>query len=261
MKCIEKRGERAFILICSILLICISILDFSCSPSRDEREERKQQEQEEKEMAILRKKMVEDQIIARGIKDEQVIQAMLKVPRHKFVPADQKQFAYDDRPLLIGEEQDITQPYIIALMIESLQLEENDRVLEIGTGSGYQTALLAEIAGEVYSIEIRKALAQKAEARLKEMGYKNFEIKVADGYRGWKENAPFDKILVSAAPSHIPEPLIEQLKLNGKMVIPVGRDFQELLLLSKEEQGIKEYHITPVKFVPMEGEAEKKKQQ
>jgi protein-L-isoaspartate(D-aspartate) O-methyltransferase len=261
MKCINKCGKIAFILLCIILFICIGIFSFSCTPSRDKREERKRQELEEKEMAILRQKMVDDQIIARGIDDERLIKAMLKVPRHKFVPSNQRQFAYDDRPLLIGEEQDITQPYIMALMIESLQLEESDKVLEIGTGSGYQTALLAEIAGKVYSIEIRETLAQKAGACLKAMSYDNFEIKIADGYRGWKENAPFDKIIVSAAPSHIPDPLIEQLKLNGKMVIPVGKDFQELLLLSKGEQAVVEYHITPVKFVPMEGEAEKKKQQ
>lgn len=244
--------------LCIILSFCIILFSCYCSPSDAKREERQRQELEEKEKSILRQKMVEQQIIARGIKDEQVLKAMLKVPRHRFVPPEQKQFAYDDRPLPIGEEQDITQPYIIALMIETLQLKGDEKVMEIGTGSGYQTAILAEIAKEVFSIEIRQALANEARVRLKEMGYSNVAIKVGDGYRGWKENAPFDKIIVTAAPTHIPEPLIQQLRLGGKMVIPVGKDFQELLLLSKEEQTLSEYHITPVKFVPMEGEAEKK---
>lgn len=198
-----------------------------------------------------RKKMVEDQIIARGVSDKKVLNALLKVKRHLFVPANQKEFAYEDHPLSIGFQQTISQPYIVAYMTEFLQLKENDRVLEIGTGSGYQAAVLAELAKEVYTIEIVKELADTAKDRLKDLGYTNVFVKHGDGFKGWKEHAPFDAIIVTAAPDSIPEELVRQLKAGGRMVIPVGPVFQELYLITKTSQGIEKKMLIPVRFVPM----------
>ncbi len=206
----------------------------------------------------MRRKMVDEQIIARGIRDRRVINAMLKVPRHLFVPYIMQRNAYDDKPLPIGEGQTISQPYIVAIMTELLELQGKEKVLEIGTGSGYQAAILAEIVEQVYTIEIVKALAQSADKRLSEMGYKNITVKYGDGYQGWKEYSPFDGIIVTAAPDHIPQPLIEQLRIGGRMIIPVGSEYQELKLIRKTEQGIIEADIIPVRFVPMTGEAQKK---
>jgi len=211
----------------------------------------------EEEFAKLRELMVERQIIARGIKDELVLEAMRKVPRHKFVPRSQLPYAYADHPLPIGEGQTISQPYIVALMTELLELKGDEKVLEIGTGSGYQAAVLAEIVKEVYTIEIIKPLADTARERLKALGYKNITVKCGDGYRGWTEHAPFDAIIVTAAPDHIPQPLVEQLKVGGRMVIPVGKYYQELIRLTKTEHGVKRESIIPVRFVPMTGEAQK----
>lgn len=205
-----------------------------------------------------RERMVETQIEARGVKDKLVLDAMRKVPRHLFVTEGLKDIAYTDGPLPIGEEQTISQPYIVALMTELLGLKGGEKVLEIGTGSGYQAAILAEIAKEVYTIEIICSLAEKAEKRLKGMEYKNITVKCADGYQGWKEHAPFDGVIVTAAPDHIPQPLVDQLKIGGKLVIPVGDLFQELMVVTKTEKGIKKENIIPVRFVPMTGEAEKK---
>jgi protein-L-isoaspartate(D-aspartate) O-methyltransferase len=198
-----------------------------------------------------RKRMVEEQIIARGVKDEAVIKAMLKVPRHKFVPKGLESFAYLDRPLPIGEGQTISQPYIVALMTELAQLKGEEKVLEIGTGSGYQAAILAELAREVYTIEILEPLATQAEERLKEMGYHNIKVKWGDGFLGWPQYAPFDAIIVTCAPPDIPPKLVEQLAIGGRMVIPVGERFQELKLIVKEEEKIKVKDIIPVRFVPM----------
>jgi protein-L-isoaspartate(D-aspartate) O-methyltransferase len=199
-----------------------------------------------------RKNMVESQIKARGIKDERVIEAMLKVERHLFVPQNLRDSAYEDFPLPIGEGQTISQPYIVALMTEVLNLKPNDKVLEIGTGSGYQAAVLAEIAKEVYTIEILPKLAERAAELLKDLGYKNIKVKCGDGYLGWPEYAPFDCIIVTCAPDHIPQPLIEQLKEGGRMVIPVGeRFYQELILIEKKEGKIEKRSIIPVLFVPM----------
>lgn len=209
--------------------------------------------------AIEREKMVSDQIIMRGVKDNLVLSAMRKVPRHEFVPEDKKKYAYEDRPLEIGEDQTISQPYIVALMTELLGLKGDEKVLEIGTGSGYQAAILAEIVKEVYTIEIIKSLADNAEERLKRLGYNNITVKCGDGYQGWKEHAPFDGIIVTAAPDHIPQPLIEQLKVGGRLVIPVGSVFQELKLITKTDKGIIEKNVIPVRFVPMTGEAQEKK--
>jgi len=210
------------------------------------------------EYEVMRRRMVEEQIIARGIRDKQVIDAMLKVPRHLFVPYILQGNAYDDRPLPIGEEQTISQPYIVALMTELLELKGNENVLEIGTGSGYQAAILAEIVKQVYTIEIVESLAQSASSRLSKMNYTNIKVKYGDGYQGWEEYSPFDGIIVTAAPDHIPEPLIKQLKIGGRMVIPVGSRYQELKLIRKTEQEIIETDVIPVIFVPMTGEAQKK---
>lgn len=207
----------------------------------------------------LRKDMVEFQIKRRGIKDEKVISAMLKVPRHLFVPPEWVSQAYEDYPLPIGEGQTISQPYIVALMTASLSLNGNEKVLEIGTGSGYQAAILAEIVKEVYTIEIRESLALSADKRLKKMGYKNIKVKVGDGYFGWKEYAPFDGIIVTCAASSPPSPLIEQLKEGGKMVIPLEENpfYQSLVLITKWKGKIKKKSIEAVRFVPMVREKEK----
>lgn len=203
-----------------------------------------------------RESMVELQLRRRGISDARVLDAMQKVPRHRFVAADMVSAAYEDRPLPIGHEQTISQPYIVALMTESVRPQPGDRALDVGTGSGYQAAVLAELVDQVYGIEIVEPLATEAADRLAELGYKNLEIKFGDGYRGWKEHAPFDIIIVAAAPEHIPQPLVEQLAVGGRMIIPVGAGLQELILLEKQSDGsIKQSRIAPVRFVPMTGEA------
>lgn len=213
----------------------------------------------EEELTHKRDQMVEQQIKARGVKDERVLEAMRTVRRHKFVPEKLIPRAYDDTPLPIGEGQTISQPYIVALMTELLELKPGDRVLEIGTGSGYHAAVLAKIAREVYTIEILKPLADSARERLKKLGYRNVSVKCGDGYKGWREHAPFDGIVVTCAPEHIPQPLLDQLRIGGRMVIPVGSFLnQELVLVRKTERGIVKKRVAPVLFVPMTGEAQKK---
>jgi protein-L-isoaspartate(D-aspartate) O-methyltransferase len=195
--------------------------------------------------------MVERQLRSRGIDDPRTLRAMAKVPREKFVPNELRNSAYDDRPLPIGYGQTISQPFIVALMTQHLQPKASDHVLEIGTGSGYQAAILSELAGEVYTIEIVRPLAQHAEVLLRELGYNNVHVKAGDGYKGWPEHAPFDGIIVTAAPDHIPQPLVEQLKEGGRMVIPVGKaGAQMLYLLEKRGGKIKQKAVIPVKFVP-----------
>jgi protein-L-isoaspartate(D-aspartate) O-methyltransferase len=188
--------------------------------------------------------------------DRQVLAAMEKVERHRFVPQSQRRFAYQNRPLPIGYGQTISQPYIVALMTDLLQPQAGQRILEIGTGSAYQAAVLAELATEVYSIEIVEPLGRQAEALLRQLGYRNVAVKVADGYYGWPEHAPFDSIMVTAAASHVPPPLVEQLKPGGRMVIPVGPSFltQFLMLIEKQSDGtITSRQILPVRFVPLTG--------
>lgn len=207
--------------------------------------------EEESLFRNLRRQMVQEQIIARGIKDERVLAACYKVPRHKFVPQEAQRFAYQDHPLFIGHEQTISQPYIVALMSELARVGPEDKVLEIGTGSGYQAAILAEIVGEVYTIEILKPLAESSRTRLKELGYKNIWVKWGDGYLGWEEFAPYDAIVVTCAPDQVPSALIEQLEVGGRLVVPVGSLFQELKVIIKTEQAVQEESIIPVRFVPM----------
>ena len=203
--------------------------------------------------------MVARQIEARGVADPLVLKAVRKVPRREFVPDPLKEFAYEDRPLPIGEDQTISQPYIVAFMTEALKLKGGEKVLEIGTGSGYQAAVLAEIAGHVYSIEIIPALAERGGKTLEKLGYKNVTVKCGDGYQGWAEHAPFDAIIVTCAPDHIPEPLKRQLGVGGRLVIPVGSFFQELLLITRTEKGYRKESLLPVRFVPMTGPLEEKK--
>lgn len=200
--------------------------------------------------------MVESQIIARGIRNTAVIQAMLNVPRHEFVPPDLRAGAYDDNPVPVGMGQTISQPYIVALMTELLNPVRGMKVLEVGTGSGYQSAVLAETGCELYTIEIVDDLAKKARLLLEKIGYADISYRIGDGYQGWEEHAPFDAIIVTAAPGHVPPRLIEQLKAGGRMVIPVGDESQELLLIEKTESGITKKRITAVRFVPMTGESE-----
>jgi protein-L-isoaspartate(D-aspartate) O-methyltransferase len=212
------------------------------------------------EFAAQRQRMVEQQLKARGIKDDRVLAAMGKVPREEFVPPESRDASYEDGPLPIGYDQTISQPCIVAFMTEQLQLKPSDRVLEIGTGSGYQAAILAELVSEIYSVEIVEPLAKAAEATLQRLGYKNVHVRIGDGYKGWPEAAPFDKIIVTCAPDKVPQPLTDQLKDGGRMVIPVGDRFaQQLYLLEKKNGQLKESVTLPVRFVPMAKEAEKQK--
>lgn len=200
--------------------------------------------------------MIESQIKARGVRDERVLKAMENVARHYYVPEGMRAHAYEDRPLPIGQGQTISQPYIVAAMTEMLDLQPEDRVLEVGTGSGYQAAILAEIAAQVYTIEIIAKLGEQAAEVLREQGYTNVHTKVGDGYLGWPEAAPFDAIIVTAAPDHIPQPLVEQLKVGGKMAIPVGPTFaeQKLVLLEKKMDGtLEKTTMMFVRFVPLTG--------
>ena len=207
----------------------------------------------EKDYARNREHMVVGQIAARGVHDARVIAAMRKVPRHRFVPPELRSSAYADSPLPIGSGQTISQPYIVALMTESLGLTGGGKVLEIGTGSGYQAAVLAEIVDTVYTIEILSELAERARAILDTLGYRNIHVRAGDGYFGWPEKAPFDGVIVTAAAPRIPEPLIAQLKVGGRIVIPVGDYEQYLEIYKKTAAGLELLSTVPVRFVPMKG--------
>ena len=199
-----------------------------------------------------RRNMVDQQILNRGIRNTRVLDAMRAVERHYFVPEQYRHMAYSDRPLPIGHQQTISQPYIVALMTDYLNLKEEEKVLEIGTGSGYQAAVLAELVGQVYSVEIVEELAHRARKTLEELGYENVHIRIGDGYKGWEEHAPYDAIIVTASPSDVPPALKEQLAEGGRMVIPVGGPvFQKLVLLRKEDGKVKQTDVTSVRFVPM----------
>jgi len=200
-----------------------------------------------------RRRMVDTQLKARDICDARVLDAMLKVPRHLFVPESQRADAYIDAPLPIGYGQTISQPYIVAFMTQALHVEPGDRVLEIGTGSGYQAAVLGELANEVYTIEIVAPLAERAGETLKRLGYRNIQVRTGNGYLGWPEHAPYDRIMVTAAPDEVPAALVSQLKVGGMMAIPVGSGYQELRILRRTATGTETVGTLPVRFVPMTG--------
>lgn len=210
--------------------------------------------------SVTRERMVAEQIVRRGVTDAQVLAAMRKIPRDRFMPLDVKHLAYDDRAIPIGYGQTISQPYVVAFMTDALDLKATDKVLEIGTGSGYQAAILAELVKEVYTIEIVEPLGRSAAETLTALGYKNVKTRIGDGYRGWAEAAPFDAIIVTCSPDAIPQPLIDQLADGGRMIIPVGPqgEPQQLVLLRKNGERIERKKVLPVVFVPMTGEAEKK---
>ena len=210
------------------------------------------------DLAAQRQQMVQRQLMSRGINDARVLAAMAKVPREEFVAPESRVASYEDGPLPIGYGQTISQPYVVAFMTEQLRPKPSDRVLEVGTGSGYQAAILAELVSEVYSIEIVEPLAKNAEATLQRLGYKNVHLKIGDGYKGWPEAGPFDAIIVTCAPDKVPQQLVDQLKDDGRMVIPVGDRFaQQLYLLEKKNGQLKQSATLPVRFVPMTSEAQK----
>jgi len=208
---------------------------------------------EPQDYTSLREQMVEHQIVARGIHDSKIVEAMKKVPRDLFVPEKHRSSSYGDYPLPIGEGQTISQPYVVAFMTEALRLRPEDRVLEIGTGSGYQAAILAELVKEVYTIEIIETLGKRAREILGQLGYENIEVKIGDGYRGWPGKAPFDAIIVTCAPEDIPQPLIDQLREGGRMIIPVGRvgKIQHLVRGVKRQGQLVTGEVMEVRFVPM----------
>lgn len=225
-----------------ILSQCLFFLMIACQTSIAQ----------ESYFADLRKSMVKTQLESRGITDKKVIDAFLKVERHRFVLPEYLSMAYIDSPLPIEEGQTISQPYIVAFMTEALRLKPSDKVLEIGTGSGYQTAILSEICKSVYTVEIYESLGEKAKQLFAELGYDNIKCKIGDGYKGWQQFAPFDAIIVTCSPTHIPQPLKDQLAEGGKMIIPVGESsVQALVLLEKKKGKIKEKKVLPVRFVPM----------
>ena len=230
-------------LIISTLLLCLlfSVLAYSDDDRSEERT---------KLIELIKQK---------GVTDPKVLAAMTEVRRHLFVPEAFQKQAYADHPLPIGQDQTISQPYIVGFMTQSLGLKGNEKVLEIGTGSGYQAAVLARVAKKVYSIEILCELADSAKKKLTELDYKNVTVKCGDGYKGWPEHAPFDAVIVTAAPDHIPQPLVDQLALGGRMIIPVGKFFQSLILIQKTEKGIIKKEVLPVRFVPMTGPGVKEK--
>ncbi len=203
------------------------------------------------DFALERKEMVQSQIERRGVSDPLVLKAIEKVPRHLFVDEADQSAAYGDHPLGIGYGQTISQPYIVAFMTEAAGLQEDDQVLEIGTGSGYQAAVLSRIVDQVYTIEIIPELAQQAKKRLRDLGYENIEVRQGDGYQGWPKQAPFDAVIVTAAPPKLPQELISQLKTGGRMIIPVGDFYQELIRIVKTQEGYEKEKLLPVRFVPM----------
>ncbi len=210
--------------------------------------------------APLRHRMVEEQVRSRGVKSPAILAALEEVPRHLFVPEAERGDAYADHPLPIGSGQTISQPYVVGLMTELAAVDKSSRVLEIGTGSGYHAAVLSRVAGEVYTIEIVLSLGVEASGILSRLGYDNVHVRVGDGYQGWPEEAPFDAIVLTAAPPSIPTPLLAQLKPGGRMVVPVGRGVQELQVLTKRPDGsVDTRNVIPVRFVPMTGEAQERR--
>ncbi|UCH15566.1 MAG: protein-L-isoaspartate(D-aspartate) O-methyltransferase [Bacteroidales bacterium] len=240
MKAIKECFPVSFL--CRYIIFCFVILILGCVRSQPQVDRFKE----------LRENMVATQIEARGITNREVIEAMRNVERHLFVPETHIQHAYGDHPLPIGYGQTISQPYIVAFMTEILKLDKSSKVLEVGTGSGYQAAILAEICDSVYTIEIVEELGMRSSLLFKNLGYSNIKVKIGDGYEGWDEYSPFDAIIVTCAPTHVPEPLKNQLKEGGRMIIPVGERYvQELVLLTRKKGSLKQTSVLPVRFVPM----------
>jgi len=238
----QDRSTRVLLLMVRFLIIAAALICVSCSPAQTQ----------VADFAGQRERMVKEQIVMRGLVAERVLSALRKVPREEFVPAEYRAESYTDKALPIGYDQTISQPYIVAFMTEELRPQPTHRVLEVGTGSGYQAAILAELVAEVYTIEIIEPLAKKAEATLQRLGYKNVHVKTGDGYKGWPERAPFDSIIVTCAPERVPQPLLDQLKEGGRMIIPVGAKFaQELYLFEKKNGRLQQSAVLPVRFVPM----------
>jgi len=240
-----------------ILAVIVILFSACIGEEREPFQDMGENETQESGFIEEREHMVKFDLRGRDITDEKVLEVMARVPRHEFVPRDLQGKAYADHPLPIGYGQTISQPYIVALMTQGLKLKKEDRVLEIGTGSGYQAAVLAEIVDEVYTIEIIEELAERANKTLKELDYENVEVKTGDGYFGWEEHAPFDAIIVTCAANHIPPPLIEQLDEGGRLIIPLGstKYYQTLTLVEKRNGSLETKYITSVRFVPMTGEA------
>ncbi|UCE18853.1 MAG: protein-L-isoaspartate(D-aspartate) O-methyltransferase [Gemmatimonadota bacterium] len=245
-----------------ILILASAVCSVSCNSEPSDRTDATPSNKEQT-FDRARRQMVDQDLKSRDITDTTVLQVMGTVPRHKFVLERYLDQAYADHPLPIGEGQTISQPYIVALMTQWLMIGEGDTVLEVGTGSGYQAAVLAEIADRVYSVEIRETLAARADTLLHQLGYENIEVRASDGYYGWEEYAPFDGIIVTAAANHVPPPLIKQLKEGGRMVIPVGNpySYQKLVLIEKKDGELFSRDITGVLFVPLVGEIEKEKKE
>ena len=242
---------RFFPLSVTLRYIAVMTTLFSCSGHSGSH-------QKDIDYAKLRYLMVETQIARRDVTDKNVLDAMRTVPRHLFVPEEFREDAYRDGPLPIGHDQTISQPYIVAIMTQLLKIDSASKVLEIGTGSGYQAAVLAEISDSVYTIEIIPALGRHADSLLDSLGYRSVQVRVGDGYLGWPEAAPFDAVIVIAAAPKLPQPLLDQLKVGGRMVIPVGQFSQELMLITKNEEGVVKESVIPVRFVPMTGEIQKR---
>jgi protein-L-isoaspartate(D-aspartate) O-methyltransferase len=235
-----------------LLLVLLPTVALACAERAPAAEPVKGERAREREALV-------ETVRRRGIDDERVLAALAAVPRHRFVPDDVSPYAYRDTPLAIGLEQTISQPSVVAFMTAAAEVAPDDRVLEIGTGSGYQAAVLAELVGELWSIEILAPLAERAQGALAACGYDRVHVRVGDGYRGWPELAPFDVILVTAAPDHVPEPLKEQLAPGGRLILPVGDRRQEIVRIRRTAEGFAEERLLPVRFVPMTGEAQEER--
>ena len=249
-------GERAVVGLIALILVALGALGLACASSGGGNGAQRSDDEASDVDAARRKRMVESQIRVRGIHDNAVLDAMRTVPRHRFVPDSMHAYAYTDGPLRIGYSQTISQPYIVALMTSVIEPKPSMKVLEIGTGSGYQAAILAECVGSVYTIEIVPELGKGAAALLDDLGYENIHTRIGDGFDGWPEHAPFDGVVVTAAPEEIPQPLLDQLAVGGRLVIPVGRGSQDLVLVTRTQDGYHRESVTPVRFVPMTGKAQ-----
>jgi len=249
-------GERAVIGLIAVVLVALGALGLACASSGGGNGAQRSAGEASDADTARRQRMVDSQIRARGVSDAAVLDAMRTVPRHRFVPDSLHSYAYTDGPLRIGHGQTISQPYIVALMTSLIEPKPSMKILEIGTGSGYQAAILAECVAEVYTIEIVSELGKSAASLLDDLGYENIHTRIGDGFDGWPEHAPFDGVVVTAAPEEIPQPLLDQLAVGGRLVIPVGRGSQDLVLVTRTEDGYHRQSVTPVRFVPMTGKAQ-----